>query len=123
MGYFGYVLSNLEWPMGKLRTLSMATTASSSILFSGSVNPTVPVRTNRRRQISPQAGQALVVLGHAIEYLTDEFVHQGGSLSANNQELQAIQLLMALNREVYFECPEVLSLGARFRGLLGFHTA
>lgn len=109
--------------MGKLRTLSMATTASSSILFSGSVNPTVPVRTNRRRHISPPAGQALVVLGHAIEYLTDEFVHQGGSFSANNEELEAIQLLMALNRQVYFECPEVPSLGERFRGLLGLHTA
>jgi hypothetical protein len=101
----------------------MATTTSSSILFSASVNSTIPVRTNRRRHISPQAGQALVVLGHAIEYLTDEFVHEGGSLSANNDELQAIQLLMALNREVYFECPEVPSLGARFRGLLGLRTA
>ncbi len=101
----------------------MAATASGSILFSASVNPTVPVRSNRRRHISPQAGQALVVLGHAIEYLADEFVHHGGSLSGNNEEVQAIQLLMALNREVYFECPEVLSLGARFRGLLGFHTA
>lgn len=123
MRYFGHVLSNLEWPIGKLRALGMATTTSSSILFSASVNSTIPIRTNRRRQISPQAGQALVVLGHAIEYLADEFVHQGGSLSANNDELQAIQLLMALNREVYFECPEVPSLGARFRGLLGLRTA
>jgi hypothetical protein len=101
----------------------MATTTSSNIVFPRAVARTVSVRTNRRRHIGPHAGRALVVLGHAIEYLTDEFVHQGGSLSTNNQELAAIQLLMALNRQVYFECPEVPSLGERFRGLLGFHTA
>ena len=34
------------------------------------------VRAYRRRRISPQAGHALEILGHAIEYLTDEFVTQ-----------------------------------------------
>lgn len=68
----------------------------------------------RRRRISPQAGHALEILGHAIEYLTDEFVHQGGSFSAHNAQLQAVQLLMARNREVYFACPEIPSLGERF---------
>ncbi len=32
----------------------------------------------RRRRISPQAGHALEILGHAIEYLADEYVHQAG---------------------------------------------
>ena len=100
----------------------MASTTSTSVLFSGAAKPTSTVRTHHRRRISPQAGRALVVLGHAIEYLTDEFVHQGGSFSANNEQLAAIQLLMALNRQVYFECPEVPSLGERFRVLMGFHT-
>jgi hypothetical protein len=31
-------------------------------------------------------------LGHAIEYLTDEFVHVGGLFSAGNSQVQAIQL-------------------------------
>ena len=64
----------------------------------------IPATRNRRRSISPQAGHALEKLGHAIEYLTDEFVHRSGSLSASDPDLQAVQLLMALNRQVYFEC-------------------
>jgi hypothetical protein len=71
-----------------------------------------------RRQITPQAGKALEKLGHAIEYLTDEFVQSGDSFSANNSQLEAVQLLMALNRRVYFECPEVPTLGEMLRSLL-----
>jgi hypothetical protein len=72
-----------------------------------------------RRSISPQAGRALEVLGHAIEYLTDEYVHQGGSLCAQSGQLEAVQLLMAANRAVYFACPRVPTLGARLRRWLG----
>lgn len=68
----------------------------------------------RRRRISPQAGRALEILGHAIEYLTDEHVHSGGSLSALDPQVQAVQLLMALNRQVYFECPKLPTLKERF---------
>jgi hypothetical protein len=32
--------------------------------------------------------------------------------------LQAVQLLMALNRQVYFECPEAPTFGERCRALL-----
>jgi hypothetical protein len=81
---------------------------------------TACVRPNRRRRITPQAGRALEVLGHAIEYLTDEFVHEGTSFSAVNEQIQAVQLLMALNRKVYFECPEVPSFGERCRAILRF---
>ena len=72
----------------------------------------------RRRRISPEAGRALEILGHAIEYLTDEFVHAGGSLSARDAQVEAVQLLMAINRQVYFECPEVPSMGARWRAMV-----
>lgn len=77
----------------------------------------VPARS-RRRRITPQAGRALEVLGHAIEYLTDEFVHQGHEISAKDAQLEAVQLLMALNRQVYFECPEEPTLSERCRALL-----
>jgi hypothetical protein len=73
---------------------------------------------SRRRQITPRAGRALEILGHAIEYLTDEFVHRGGPFSARNEQLQAVQLLMALNRQVYYECPEAPTFGERCRALL-----
>jgi hypothetical protein len=69
----------------------------------------------RRRHITPQAGHALEILGHAIEYLTDEYVHAGGSLAARNAQVEAVQLLMGLNRQIYFECPEVPTWGERLR--------
>ena len=76
------------------------------------------VRSNRRRSINPESGHALEKLGHAIDYLTDEYVHEGGSFSRNDSELQAIELLMAVNREIYFACPEVPTLGERIHGWL-----
>ena len=76
----------------------------------------------RRRRIDPRAGHALEILGHAIEYLTDEFVHSGGDLSPHNPELQAVQLLMAFNRQVYFECPEMPSFADRCRSFLRLRT-
>lgn len=76
------------------------------------------VRAKRPRRISPEAGHALEILGHAIEYLSDEFVHNGGELTQNDPQVQAVQLLMALNREVYFSCPEVPSLRDRLLAVL-----
>lgn len=69
----------------------------------------------RRRRISPLAGRALEVLGHAIDYLVDEFIHEGISLSPRKEQLEAVQLLMAFNRQIYFECPEAPSFGERCR--------
>lgn len=77
----------------------------------------------RRRRISPETGHALEILGHAIDYLTDEYVYAGGTFSARDAQLQAIQLLMAVNRQIYFECPEVPSLVERCRSLLHFRAA
>ena len=61
----------------------------------------------KRRSINPSTGRALVILGHAIEYLTDEFVHEGGSFAAGRGQIEAIQLLIKLNRQIYMDCPEV----------------
>jgi len=82
--------------------------------------PAVPIASVRasRRSISPQAGRALEILAHAIEYLTDEFVNMGLTYSATNGQLEAVRLLMALNRQVYFDCPEAPSFGERWRTLL-----
>ena len=71
----------------------------------------------RRRRISLEAGHALEILGHAIEYLTDEFVHAGGSFSAHDGQVEAVQLLMAVNRQIYFlalKCPRWASGGVRY---------
>ena len=77
----------------------------------------------RRRRISRESGRGLEILGHAIEYLTDEYVHAGGSLSAHDGQLDAVQLLMAVNRQIYFSCPEVPLMRERWRSLLHLRTA
>jgi hypothetical protein len=79
------------------------------------------VRENHRRRINPEAGHALELLGHAIEYLTDELVYEGGRLSAHNGQLEAIGLLMARNRAIYFSCPETPGLGEQWRAFFRAH--
>jgi len=83
--------------------------------------PAVPAAiasTNRRRKLSPQAGQALEKLSHAIEYLTDEYIHENGPMSASDGSIKAVQLLMSLNRQVYMECPVVPSFRDRCRSFI-----
>jgi hypothetical protein len=98
--------------------MAASTTSSFPVPFVAAPAQVLTAPVNRRRRISPQAGHALEILGHAIEYLTDEFVHEGGTFSPNNAQLQAVQLLMAVNRQVYFECPEVPPLGKRILSML-----
>ncbi|MFZ1084832.1 MAG: hypothetical protein WAN35_07705 [Terracidiphilus sp.] len=81
------------------------------------------IHASRRRRITPEAGRALEILGHAIEYLTDEFVQDDRAFTVKNEQLQAVQMLMALNRQVYFECPEIPTLAERCRALLHLHSA
>lgn len=90
---------------------------------SASVAASARVQSNRPRRITPQAGRALEILGHAIEYLTDEFVYQGGGIARSGGQLDAVQLLMAVNRQVYFECPETPSLAQRFRAAFHLRAA
>jgi len=69
-----------------------------------------------RRRTTPEAGFALEILGHAIEYLADEYVHDAGflrSIHSSDPRVEAIQLLMAANRQVYFACPLAPSLYQR----------
>jgi hypothetical protein len=66
-----------------------------------------------RRRTTAEAGLALEVLGHAIEYLADEYVHEAGLLSFSfpgDSRVEAIQLLMAANRQVYYACPLMPSI-------------
>ena len=57
-----------------------------------------------RRRITPEAGRGLEILGHALDYLADEFVCDGCRFSDDSGRLQAIQLLTYLNRQIYFAC-------------------
>jgi hypothetical protein len=98
----------------------MAATTTSSFLLRAAApaSPAYPSRVNRRRSIDPQSGRALVMLGHAIEYLADEYVEHGGQLTGSDGQVQAMQLLMALNREIYTACPEIPTFEERFTTFL-----
>jgi hypothetical protein len=98
-------------------------TTDFSIPVSTPVAAAALVQPSRLRRITPQAGHALEILGHAIEYLTDELVHRHAELFPGNSELEAVQLLMALNRQVYYECPQVPTVGERLRSMLHFRAA
>src|SRR5208337_875945 len=98
--------------------MAASTTTSFPVPISATPAIVLAGGLKRRRSISPRAGHALEILGHAIEYLTDEFIHEGSSFSANNSQLQAVQLLMALNRQIYFECPEVPPFTRRLMSFL-----
>lgn len=79
-------------------------------------NPALAGR--RTRRITPEAGRALEILGHAIEYLADEYAIEKRIPKANDPRLEAIQILMKLNRQVYFECPAVTTSAERIRAFL-----
>jgi hypothetical protein len=83
--------------------------------------PTGMGSRSARRRTTPEAGFALEILGHAIEYLADEYAHEAGSLSSIHSQdprVEAMQLLMAANRQVYYACPLVPSLYKRIVGRL-----
>jgi hypothetical protein len=85
---------------------------------SSSTHPVTCEHKYRRRRTTREAGHALEKLRHAIEYLSDEFVDEDTSLSARDGRIQAISILMALNHQVYFECPIALTFGEWLRSHL-----
>ena len=92
-------------------------------VFTASPPEAITRNCAHRRRISPQSGHALEILGHAIEYLTDEFIHAGGSFSAHNGQVEAVQLLMDINRKIYLDCPEIPTWGERCLSLLHLREA
>lgn len=98
----------------------MAMSTTTGLPFPAEVSPdrALSARSNRRRSIDRASGRALEILGHAIEYLTDELVHSGNSVNASDPQIEAIQLLMSVNRQIYLQSPEVKPFGERCRSLL-----
>lgn len=96
------------------------TNSMSSLLGAGLVEEmAAPVAgQKKRRRIDPKTGQALVALGHAIEYLADEFIFEAGTQKPDRGQLDAIHILMAKNRDLYLACPEVPTFRHRLRSLL-----
>ena len=71
-----------------------------------------------RRQLTPAEGRALEILGHAIEYLADEYCADSearGRFGGADPRVQAIQMLKALNRDIYYSAAEVQPAIERIR--------
>lgn len=101
----------------------MVGTATNHFTFSGSASALPAQAARVRRRVSPAAGHALEKLGHAIEYLTDEFMNEEGHPPFRRDgRLEAIEMLMAANRSVYLDCPEVPTLRERLSMLIHRHV-
>jgi hypothetical protein len=99
--------------------MAMTNTSSFVLRPTASVISARHLPSPRQRRISPEAGHALEILGHAIEYLADEYVEHGDDhLSGSDAQIQAIQLLMSMNRAIYLECPEVPTFAERCNSFL-----
>lgn len=67
-----------------------------------------------RRRGSRQQGKALEFLGHSVEYLVDSRLFTTDEVVAKNDR-EAVQILMRASREVFAECPEVITVGRRMK--------
>jgi hypothetical protein len=71
-----------------------------------------------RRRLSPESSRGLEILGHAIEYLADEYAADTadkGPLGSADPRVEAIQLLKGLNRSIYFSGTEIQPAMQRIR--------
>ena len=85
-------------------------------------------RSWRPRKLTPEAGRAIEMLGHAIEYLADEFVlecrsREESTSAGKHPQTMAIELMMTRSREIYFSCPTAPTFGERLRSLLHLQRA
>jgi len=88
----------------------MAAAASNYVLTQYPAPETLGAGRTWSRRSTSQAARAQKILGHAIEYLTDEFVQSGESNSADDDLLEAVKLLMALNHQAYHESAQAPTL-------------
>ena len=71
-----------------------------------------------RRALSRESARGLEILGHAIEYLADEYAvdpADKGPLGNADPRIAAIQTLKGLNRAIYFSGAEVQPVWRRIR--------
>ena len=58
-----------------------------------------------------------------VDYNSDEYIFEGGKVFADDPRFQAVQLLMALNRQIYFARPVVPTLSERLFSFLRLRRA
>ena len=82
--------------------------------------PAAPRAAQIRRRPSRSQGQALEILGHALEYLVDSrmFLSKERKTRADGE---AIHILSSCSREVFAECPEVVPVSQRIKSWVVEH--
>ncbi|MGB6686864.1 MAG: hypothetical protein WBE76_03385 [Terracidiphilus sp.] len=71
------------------------------------VDPSSPAAIRGLKHLPRGSRRAHRILSHAIEYLANEFLMDATPPGPRNSRLQAVQLLMALDRRVCSESAEV----------------
>ncbi len=74
-----------------------------------------------RRHIDSQARRARKILIHAIKYLTNNGAREGGAFCAKIEQLEAVGLLMELNRQIYCQISDEPTLRDRCLSILRPH--
>ena len=88
----------------------------------GTLGSSPQPRTLVRRRLSAEGGRALEILGHAIEYLADEYaadLADKGPLGSADPRVAAIQILKERNRAIYYSGTEVQAPFRRLKRWLG----
>jgi hypothetical protein len=117
--YVRHLKKVTKYPKNKVRINSMASVSSTDFAIPQCAPSAFLLgSSHKRRRITYRAGRAMRILRDAIAYLTDEFPGEGATFSTQGSQVQAVQMLMALNRQVYFECPEETGKGERWRLLV-----
>jgi hypothetical protein len=85
----------------------------------------IPREAIRPRRFSPQDGRALEILGHAIEYLADEYALECRSPSGFGKppQVEAIEILMTRSRDIFFSGKPSPTLAEQLRVWLGWARA
>jgi hypothetical protein len=93
----------------------MATLTSRGFPFpdTAQVNPSPPGSIRRPKHLPRRSRRAHRILGRAIEYVAYEFLHDTTPPGPRNSRLQAVQLLMALDRRVCSEAEEAPAFAER----------
>lgn len=79
--------------------------------------PPSAANNGRRRIISREQGRAMEMLGHAADYLSDSYLHEGSDnemLHFRGPVSEAVHVLVSAQRQILFSLPLVESRSQRF---------
>jgi hypothetical protein len=94
--------------------MASITTQSLPVADRVHAEPSFPARMRRAKHLSHSSRRGHRILSHAIEYVANEFLYDVTPPGPGNSRLQAVQLLMALDRRVCSESAAVPEMAGRW---------